>query len=116
MSNPCLDRQSGICHRIATREAPTISPHKVVNALESDLIENEYVGAREPGGGRRAIAPQLFVSMGWICLCPPSPKFWQSLGISTFLPPPPPRKNRYRAPVSMSLKGRFPSRTSCLSR
>ena len=29
-------------------------------------------GARGPGGGARgAIAPQLFVSMGWICLCPP---------------------------------------------
>ena len=47
-----------------------------------------FAGAREPGGGGKgAIAPpQLFVSMGWICLCPP-PKFGQSLGISTFCPP-----------------------------
>ena len=45
------------------------------------------------GGTRGAIAPQLFVSMGWICLwqCPP-PKIWQSLGISTSLPPPPKKK------------------------
>ena len=27
--------------------------------------------AREPGGGGGAIAPQLFVSMGWIWLWPP---------------------------------------------
>ena len=35
--------------------------------------ENPMAGAREPGGGgaRGAIAPQLLVSMGWICLCPP---------------------------------------------
>ena len=44
--------------------------------------------------------PTLFVSRGWICLCPP-PKFWQSLGISTFLPPPP-RKNRSRAPAPIT--------------
>ena len=61
--------------------------------------ERGIAGAREPGGGgaRGQLHPQLFVSMGWICLCPP--KIWQSLGISTLLPPPPPRKNRSRAPA-----------------
>ena len=53
-------------------------------------------GAGAGGGGQ--LPPQLFVSRGWICPCPP-PKFWQSLGISTFCPPPPTQeKNRSRAP------------------
>ena len=52
-------------------------------------------GARElGGGGGGGNCPQLFVSMGWIDLCmwPPPPKFWQSLGrpilINIFAPPP----------------------------
>ena len=48
-------------------------------------------GRGSRGGARGAIAPQLLVSMGWLCLCPP--KFWQSLGISTLLPPPPRKKS-----------------------
>ena len=47
MSNPCLDRQPGVCHRISTREAPVVSPREVINALESDFMENEYVAERK---------------------------------------------------------------------
>ena len=46
-------------------------------------------GRGSRGGGGNC-PPKLFISMGWICLCPP--KFRQSLGISTFLPPPPKKK------------------------
>ena len=55
-------------------------------------------GRGSRGGGGGAIAPpQLLVSMGWICLCPP-PKFWQSLAYQHFCPPPQ-EKNRSRAPA-----------------
>ena len=47
-------------------------------------------GSRGGGEGGQLPPPQLFVSMGWICLCPP--QIWQSLGISTLLPPPPKKK------------------------
>ena len=44
-------------------------------------------GAREPGGGARgAIAPPTFCLNGMDMPVPP-PKIWQSLGISTLLPP-----------------------------
>ena len=50
-------------------------------------------GAREPGGGARGAItpPPNFLSEGDEYACAPR-KFWQSLGISTCLPPPPKKK------------------------
>ena len=58
-------------------------------------IYSQGCGSR--GGPRGAIAP-TFCLNGMAMPVPP-PKFWQSLGMSTFLPPPPQEKNRSRAPV-----------------
>ena len=68
----------------------TMSPH-------CSLAGDQGRGSRR-GRGKGGNCPQHFVSMGWICLCPP--KIWQSLGISTLLPPPPPpRKQIVPAPL-----------------
>ena len=73
-------------------------------ANHSELIADAWggqlirAGAREPGGGKGGNPPN-FLSQWDGYACAP-PKFCQSLGISTFLPPPPPEKNRSRAPES----------------
>ena len=47
-----------------------------------------YAGAREPGGGGKGgNCPPNFLSQWDGYACPPPPKIWQSLGISTLLPP-----------------------------
>ena len=45
-------------------------------------------GSRGRGQGGNCPPPQLFVSMGWICLCPPLKFGNHYIGISTHLPPP----------------------------
>ena len=77
----------------AVRGAFVLCPQQVLAFV---LCPSRGAGAGG-GGARGAIAPQHFVSRGWICLCPP--KFWQSLGISTFLPPPP-RKRSFTRPYA----------------
>ena len=65
-----------------------------------------YAGAREPGvGGKGGNCPPTFCLNGMDMPVPP-PKIWQSLGISTLLPPPPrkksfPRPCFYVLPVSL---------------
>ena len=55
-------------------------------------------GAGAGGGGKGGqLPPPNFLSEGDEYACAPPPKFWQSLGISTCLPPQ--DKNRSRAPV-----------------
>ena len=72
-------------------------------------------GSRGGGKGGNCPPPPTFSLNGMdrpLCLCPP--KFWQSLGISTLLPPPPPpqEKNRSRAPdLGLGLAYKFFSKT-----
>ena len=66
-------------------------------ACPAGVTATQGRGSRGGGGN----CPPNFLSEGDEYACAP-PKFWQSLGISTCLPPPPPpqEKNRSRAPAA----------------
>ena len=81
-----IGSQSNVLPTEPTRPSPEIRQHKremcsvgkksASVGEKSPTVEGSW--APEPGG---SLSPQLFVSMGWIWLCPPI--LWLSLGIAT---------------------------------
>ena len=82
---------------------PEVLPHwKLLNVPDQlvkdvgDTLPGRGAGA---GGARGQLPPSLSQWDGYACPLPP--KFWQSLGLSTFLPPPSAqKKNRSGAPAA----------------